>query len=147
MAKTTQGKKKKKPVARKLDRKKITPITMEEMRARGYTVAKVEYWSPFPPPHGRRHDLFGCIDVLGVHPSAKHTLGVQCTSRSNALARVKKVLRDTEVTPNAKAWLKSGNKLEVWGWDRHGIKARLLIVPILLNLRGELFAGEREDYQ
>lgn len=135
-----------KPKAQAMDRKKITPRTMEELEARGYRVAKTEYWSPFPKPHGRRHDLFNCIDVLGVHPSRKENLGVQCTSRRNALARVKKILRDTEVSPKARDWVKAGNKLEVWGWDRLGMKTRILVVSIGVNLRGVLFAREGEEF-
>jgi len=137
----------KKPKASKMDRKKITSRTMDELRTRDYQVAKVEYWSPFPPPHGRRHDLFNCIDVLGVHPIDQVTLGVQCTSRTSALARVKKILLDPEVEPLAKGWLKSGHQLEVWGWDRYGSKTRILVIPILLLSQWEIGAGERVDYQ
>lgn len=141
------SKKTKKPTAKKTDRTKITSRTMEELRIRGYQVAKVEYWSPFPPPHGRRHDLFNCIDVLGVHPIDQVTLGVQCTSRNCALARVKKILTDPEVKDKAKAWLLAGNGLEVWGWDRYGMKTRILKIPILLSADWQTVAGERMDYQ
>lgn len=142
-------------VARKkassMDRKKITSRTMEELEAMGYTVAKTEYWSPFPPPHGRRHDLFNCIDVLGVKGGTavalSHTLGVQCTSRSAATTRVKKILHDPEVKDKAKAWLLAGNGLEVWGWDRYGMKTRILKIPILLSADWQTVAGERTDYQ
>ena len=127
-----QPRKEAKNKARTMDRKKITPETMRELERRGYTVAKVEYWSPFPKPHGRRHDLFNCIDVLGVGYGLG-TLGVQCTSRKNALARIKKVLQEPEVAPKAKEWLLAGNFLEVWGWDCYGVKRRIQVTKITVD--------------
>ncbi len=124
-----------KPKTQSLDRKKLTPFTMERMIEYGYRIQKVEYWTPFPPPHGRRVDLFGCIDVLGFHTDTGDGLGVQSTSRQAVSARIKKI-RDlvedeaSEIGRNIKAFMLK-NRLQVWGWDRLGNKRRLLKVQLV----------------
>lgn len=129
-----------------LCRKSILPVTLRELEAMGYRTAKVEYWSPFPKPHGKRHDLFNCIDALGVHPEQHHTIGVQATSRSNSLARLKKIMYDEIVFPQAKDWLAAGNRLEVWGIDKYKNRARILIIRLEIDwIDGDIVEYEREE--
>ena len=65
---------------------------------------------------GRRIDLFGFIDILAITPEGE-TIGIQTTSASGASARRMKIL--TECCDAARAWLKAGNKIEVWSWRKH----------------------------
>ncbi len=137
-----------KPKTQTLDRKKLTPFTMERMKEHGYRIQKVEYWTPFPKPHGRRVDLFACIDVLGVHEETGEMIGVQSTSRSAVSMRIKKI-RDMvendsdENGLNIRAFMIK-NRLQVWGWDRLGNKRRLLKVQLLF-LDGKLVEDWRRD--
>jgi hypothetical protein len=114
----------KKPTATKICRKNITPTAMQEMRAMGYLVARVEHWNPFAKPFGKRVDLFGCIDLLGINSNTGVTLGVQVTSRSAVSARLRKI----EALPNALEWLRMGHGLEVWGIDKFNNRKRILVV-------------------
>lgn len=57
-------------------------------------------------------DLFGCIDIVAVHPKLRQTLFVQVTSDSNRASRVKKVKRSQHV----QALLESGARVEIWTW-------------------------------
>ena len=67
----------------------------------------------------RRIDLFGFIDIVALdgHPGL---LGIQATTTSNAPARVTKILE--ECTEAALEWLAAGNRVEVWGWAKRGLK-------------------------
>lgn len=87
-----------------------TQRTLKWLRDSGWQVAITERWCPFSR---RRIDLFGFIDLLAVRPES--TIGVQCTSQSNAAARVTKILS----LPSAKEWLAGGQrKIWVIGWRK-----------------------------
>lgn len=59
-------------------------------------------------------DLFGCIDLVAVHPELRQILFVQVTGHNggNLAARVRKVAE----SPHTKALLRSGARVEVWAW-------------------------------
>lgn len=59
-------------------------------------------------------DLFGAFDILAITIDEPGVLGVQTTSGSNHSSRVKKLLGLATV----KVWLRSGNRAEVWSWDK-----------------------------
>ena len=85
------------------------PKVCKKLREEGFHAESVDHWNA----HTRRmHDLFGCIDVLGVGPEG--TIAVQVTSRSNMSARVKK-LRASEALP---FMLAAGWRVEVWGYHK-----------------------------
>lgn len=95
-----------------------TARTLQRLRKDGYTAGVVERFCSFTK---RRHDLFGCIDVVAV--STEHgTLGVQATSGSNLASRVTKSLWIPELC----VWLAAGNRFECWGWRKlkHGKSCR-----------------------
>jgi hypothetical protein len=94
-----------------------TSRSLEALAASGWTAQKVEYWLSFGGKGGIRKDLFGGIDIVAVRPG--EVLGVQATSKSNVSARVKKLLG----LPAIKAWVESGAKMEVWGWDGNDLRA------------------------
>ena len=88
-----------------------TQLTLRKLKTDGWTtLAIVEYFVPFAKV---RRDLFGFIDVLAVKDG--DTLGIQCTTFNNRLARVRKI-EDSEHLPV----LREANwSLEVWGWRKN----------------------------
>ena len=122
-----------------------TQRTLAALRSAGYIAGVVEYWQPshaargvvsaaedwcraggdigeltsavddlkkFGP--GKRQDLFDFIDIIAIRDEI---LGVQCTSASGVSARVNKII--LECQEEAQTWLKSGGRLEVWGWKKY----------------------------
>ncbi|MBL8752256.1 MAG: hypothetical protein JNK15_03060 [Planctomycetes bacterium] len=57
-------------------------------------------------------DLFGCIDLVAVHPDKRAVLFVQVTSRSNIASRIAKTLAQ----PTTRKLIQAGVLIEVWGW-------------------------------
>jgi hypothetical protein len=58
----------------------------------------------------------GFADVLAIHPDHWGALAVQCTTRSNQVARLKKAL----ALPALRVWLQCGCRFSVWSWARVG---------------------------
>jgi hypothetical protein len=87
----------------------LTLRTTKHLRELGYLVATVEHYNSFTR---RKHDLFGCIDLLAIGNG--ETLAIQVTSRSNMSARIKKI-QDAEALPEM---LRSKWRIIVHGWDR-----------------------------
>lgn len=87
-----------------------TQRTLGWLREQGYLAEVVERHNHFS---GKKHDLYGCIDILAIRGA--ETLGVQATSASNVGARVAKI-NALEV---AQAWVAGGRKLQVVGWRRY----------------------------
>ena len=88
----------------------LTQRTTKLLRERGYIVATVEYYNSFTR---RKHDLFGCIDLLAIGNG--ETLAVQVTSKSNMSARIRKI-EDNEALPEM---LRSGWRVIVHGWFKN----------------------------
>jgi len=63
---------------------------------------------------GIRQDLFGFIDVLAISDDGE-VLAIQCTSKSNMSARIKKI----ESNPHLPACRAAGFQIEVWGWFKN----------------------------
>ena len=81
--------------------------TVAHLRKLGYQTANVEHYNYFTK---RKHDLFGCIDILAI--GNDETLAVQVTSKSNMSARIKKI-EASEALPEM---LRSGWRVIVHGW-------------------------------
>lgn len=82
-------------------------LTLRELERRGYVACLVESRTA----GGRiSHDLFGCIDVLGVRDG--ETVAVQATSISNIASRIRKV----EESPALGAMRAAGWTILVHGW-------------------------------
>ena len=89
--------------------KSPTQLTLERLRADGYTAQVVEVWNP----HARiRQDLFGFVDVLAVR--GNETLAVQATSVNNVPSRVTKIAD----SPLVAAVRDAGWSIHVWGWAK-----------------------------
>jgi hypothetical protein len=87
----------------------LTLRTTKHLREQGYLVATVEHYNSFTR---RKHDLFGCIDLLAIGNG--ETLAIQVTSRSNMSARIKKI-EDNLALPEM---LRSKWRILVHGWDK-----------------------------
>jgi hypothetical protein len=100
--------------------KSPTSRTIEVLKDQGMILGNVEKWNP----HARiRQDLFGFIDLIACDPVNRVTYGLQVTSGSNTAARIKKICDDDSKAgvrrkANAIAWIKSGNRIQVWGWRK-----------------------------
>lgn len=87
----------------------LTLRTTKHLKEQGYLVATVEHYNSFTR---RKHDLFGCIDLLAIGNG--ETLAIQVTSRSNMSARIKKI-EDNLALPEM---LRSKWRILVHGWDK-----------------------------
>jgi hypothetical protein len=85
----------------------LTLRSRKLLTEQGYAVATVEYYNSFTK---RKHDLFGCIDLLAVGNG--ETLAIQVTSKSNMSSRIRKI-EDNEVLPEM---LRSNWRIIVHGW-------------------------------
>lgn len=121
-----------------------TQLTLRELRRRGFQCEVVEHFVRFPPP-GHRKDLFGCIDVLAVLPTAtcEHCFGrgrcdvnatttVTCGAcegvggvtgftlgvQACRRADVQNRWRKMQEEPRAFVAVDAGWHIEVWGWGK-----------------------------
>ena len=87
-----------------------TARSMAYLRAEGWLPWKVEYWGAFDH---KRHDLYGCYDIVAVRPG--EVAFIQVTMASNISARVRKIANH-ENTPK----LREANviTLLVHGWRK-----------------------------
>ncbi len=88
-----------------------TQRTLARLKRDGFTAGVVEKWIPQTK---RRLDFLGGIDIIAVGNGS--IVGIQCTSQSNASARVRKLCAE----PRLKVWCDNGGKLQVWGWAKKG---------------------------
>lgn len=85
-----------------------TQRSLTKLRHEGYSACVVEKWLA---PARRRVDAFGFGDILAVHPAHRCALLVQTTTRDHQADRLAKIY----ATPDARAWLLAGNRIEVHG--------------------------------
>jgi hypothetical protein len=96
---------------------------MELCRRVGWIPERTEHWNPFSHT---KHDLYGFIDVLAMTDTG--FIGIQATSKSNISARETKIRK--ECTVNAKRFLESGGRIEVWGWYKSKNRWVVKVRPI-----------------
>ena len=94
----------------------LTARSKSYLQEQGYTVALVEHYNAFTK---RKHDLFGCIDLLAIGHG--QTLAIQVTSKSNLSSRKKKI-EETEAYPEM---LRSGWMVALHGWYKEGNRWKL----------------------
>ena len=95
-----------------------TRRTLQFLRSAGFACQVVERWCPFSR---RRIDLFGCIDIVALHPAGdgvRGVLGIQATSASNHAARRRKL----QALAEARLWVQTGNALWVVSWVKRPVK-------------------------
>ncbi len=95
--------------------------SLAELRKQGYYAQVVERWIPMTR---RRLDLYGFIDIVAIDSAGAlpGVLAVQATSTSNMSARLQKIC--TECADEARAWLQTGNRIEIHGWAKRGAKGK-----------------------
>lgn len=89
--------------------KSPTARTLNELRSIGYFAQTVE--QQIPNTFIKR-DLFGCIDIVAVHPSHRSIVGIQATSAAHHAERRKKAM----IEPRLRAWLQAGGRFVVYSW-------------------------------
>lgn len=99
----------------------LTARSKWKLEGDGYKVAIVEHYNAFTK---RKHDLFGCIDLLCI--GNKETIAVQVTSKSNLSARRHKI-EDAEAYPEM---LRSGWRVILHGWYKEGNRWQLKEVEL-----------------
>lgn len=105
-----------------------TQRTLQRLRKDGWTCQVVEYWNSFAKI---RKDLFGVIDVVGVHPD-RGIIGIQATSGDNLSKRVKK----SQAEPRLKTWIEAGGKFQAWGWRKSARTRRYELRKVELKCEG-----------
>ncbi len=108
-----------------------TSRSLDFLRQAGYLADVTERWIA---QAGVRRDLFGCIDLVAIHPRETGVLGVQATSLSNVSTRIAKA----KGIPALRVWLTAGCRFEVWGWAKRGKRWRVKRI----ELRGEDLAEQ-----
>lgn len=94
-----------------------TQFTLKHLRGLGYEPWVVEKRLPRPkdgPGWGKTVDLYGCIDVVCLHPEFQGVIGVQSTSEAAISSHVRKIREE----PRALLWMECGNALLLFGWER-----------------------------
>jgi hypothetical protein len=94
--------------------------TLEYLREEGYMVGMVERFLSHAGHFGVRQDLFGLFDILAVRPD-EGIIGIQCftTAWTEHYEKFYESCREESIT-----WLKSGGKIELWGWRRLKVKRK-----------------------
>jgi len=92
-----------------------TARSLQYAKRHGWPAQVVERWNPYAKV---RHDLFGCIDLVVLHPEG--IIGVQACAGSSHSARRKKALEQ----PHLHAWLEAGGLFEIWSWAKRGERGK-----------------------
>ena len=95
-----------------------TQRTIRALRDQGRRCDIVERFIAQAGPYGVRKDLFGIIDIIALDPE-RGIVGIQSCGEAFA-AHERKILE--EGWEAAVDWLKSGGKLELWGWRKLLVK-------------------------
>ena len=91
------------------------------LRDLGYLVATVERYNAFTK---RKHDLFGCIDLLAI--GNNETVAVQVTSKGHLSDRKHKI-EEAEAYPEM---LRSGWRIVLHGWFKENNRWKLKEVEL-----------------
>lgn len=114
--------------------KSPTSNTLKLLTSLGIKCQVVEYWNAFAR---KRRDLFGIIDVVGLH--GNKTMGIQTTSDNNISARVNKIIESGELDKLEQCgWL-----IAVVGWRKKN--ARLISRTVIVHSTGARIQTHRTD--
>lgn len=84
-------------------------LSRTNLKKRGYVIDTAESYNAYIR---RSKDLYGFIDIVGLHSEHQGVLAVQATSKPNLSTRVKKA-KSLEAYW---MWLACGNPVEFQGW-------------------------------
>ena len=96
-----------------------TQKTLKLLRKNGFTAQVIEHWNSFAK---RRIDLFGCIDIVAIHPNSIGVLGIQCTAYPNGKSRINKALAQPELN----IWMEAKNHFAIYEWKKEELKVSIL---------------------
>ena len=99
----------------------LTARSTAHLRDLGYLVATVEHYNAFTK---RKHDLFGCIDLLAIGNG--ETVAVQVTSKGHLSDRKHKI-EEAEAYPEM---LRSGWRIVLHGWFKENNRWKLKEVEL-----------------
>jgi len=103
---------------------KTTQLSLDYIRAEGYSATVVEKWNKFGRQgHGVRQDLFGCIDIIAMGRGG--TIAIQCCTTQVA-AHVTKVSENKHL-PNM---LAAGWRVVIHSWQRKQGIIKLKVIDI-----------------
>lgn len=88
--------------------------TEARLKAMGCYTERAERWS------GKgmvKHDLFGCVDWIGIDPKTFDVLCIQATSVGKMKNRARKIV----ALPHWPVLMRTALRFEVWGWDDSGV--------------------------
>lgn len=94
-----------------------TQRSLAHLRSQGYVCQVVEKYNFFAHI---RQDLFGLIDIVCIKEGENGVLGIQTTSDTNRSEHRIKIYSNS-ILP---LWLKTGNKLILHTWGKHGSKGK-----------------------
>lgn len=100
--------------------------TLVWLRHAGFHCEVAESWLP---RINRRRDLFGWMDVVGLHCRDRIILGAQCTTDDHLAGRIVKA----RVLPGLRAWLECGGHAWFFGWSKIGDRWSLRRVALSLQ--------------
>lgn len=92
-----------------------TQRTLRELRNQGCVCDIVERFNPYAGEFGKRMDFLGFADLIACYP--RSICAIQCCGQSFAEHKTK--ILENE---NAPEWLKSGGRIEIWGWRKLKLK-------------------------
>jgi hypothetical protein len=112
--------------------KSPTQRTLEHCKKHGQPAYVTEKWVPGV---NIRKDAFGFGDLL-VIDGQPGSLLIQATVTDSMSKRITKIKE--HCAEHAQAWLKAGNRLEVWGWAKRGAVGKrklwtLKVTPLTLE--------------
>ena len=118
-----------------------TQRTLTQLKHEGFFCRVVEKWNPYARI---RQDLWGA-DIIALRQGSP-TILIQCTTQSNAAARIHKVCAIPEVA----VWVGNGGIFQVWGWrkikrgNRHlwEVDKRPITLEVLSQHRRLIESGE-----
>lgn len=122
----------------------LTPTqrTLNALRERGIKPAVVEKFNRFAGPHGKRQDMFGIIDIIGLDKE-RGVIGVQSTG--TAFSEHNRKLTE-EKRQECIDWLSTpGTRLELWGWRKVRRNGRLVMEPRIKEYTLEDFKDGSEN--
>lgn len=98
-----------------------TTRTLKYYRDLGWTIENVERFMSIPATKGHpgrkwRKDLFGFIDLVGMHEDHGF-VGIQATAGRNISARLAKI--KSKCLANALKWVRCGGLIDVIDWRQY----------------------------
>lgn len=108
-----------------------TARSLKWLRDKGFTAQVVERYNPFAY---KRIDLFGCIDIVAIHPELQGVTGVQSTTSAHLADHIKKSV----AIPELKLWLIAGNSFMIQVWRKNAkkrwvSKERIILLEDLID--------------